>query len=89
VGNERENDRLDALYVALVARRGERLQEEVDEEEHAAMLRMLSERREGLVQERTRALNRLHRLLGDLPPGGAATKLCAQEAARALRRVRP
>lgn len=89
VGNDRKNDRLDALYIALAAWRGERLQE-VQEEEHAATLRMLSERREDLVlQERTRALNRLHRLLRDLLLGGVATKLSAEEAARALRRVRP
>lgn len=87
-GNERKNDQLDAFYVALAAWRGERLRE-VDEEEHAATLRMLSERREDLVQERTRTLNRLHRLLRDLLPGGASTKLCAEEAARALRRIRP
>lgn len=88
VGNERKNDRLDALYVALAARHGERLRD-VNEEEHAATLRKLSERREDLVQERTRALNRLHVLLRELLPGGVPTKLRADEAARALRRVRP
>ncbi len=36
------------------------------------MLRLLSERREDLVAERTRALNRLHGLLRDLVPGGVA-----------------
>ncbi len=87
-GHERKNDRLDALYVALAARHGERLRE-VDEEEHAATLRMLSERREDLVQERTRALNRLHVLLRELLPGGVSAKLSADEAARALCRVRP
>jgi transposase len=61
---------------------------EVDEEGYVSILRMLSERREDLVQERTRTLNRLHRLLRDLLPGGASTKLSAKEAARALRRVR-
>ncbi len=35
-------------------------------------LRLLSERREDLVAERTRALNRLHGLLRDLVPGGVA-----------------
>lgn len=88
VGHERKNDRLDALYVALAALHGQRLRG-VDEEEHAATLRLLSERREDLVRERTRALNRLHVLLRELLPGGVPTKLHADEAARALRRVRP
>ena len=52
------------------------------------MLRLLSERREDLVAERTRALNRLHGLLRDLVPGGAAGKLSAERAARILRSIR-
>jgi transposase len=39
------------------------------------VLRLLSERREDLVAERTRALNRLHGLLRDLLPGGVARSL--------------
>ena len=53
------------------------------------MLRLLSERREDLVAERTRALNRLHGLLRDLLPGGVAGKLSADRAARILRGIRP
>ena len=87
VGHERKNDGLDAFYVALAARQGQRLRS-VDKEEHATAMRLLSERREDLVQERTRALNRLHTLLRELLPGGVPTKLHADEAARALRRVR-
>ena len=52
-------------------------------------LRLLSERREDLVAERTRALKRLHALLRDLVPGGVAGKLSADRAARILRSVRP
>ena len=52
------------------------------------MLRLLSERREDLVAERTRALNRLHGLLRDLLPGGVAGKLSADRAARILRSIR-
>ncbi len=87
-GNARKNDRVDAIHVALAALRGERLAE-VGEEEQAEVLRMLSERREDLVKERTRALNRLHGLLRDLLPGGAGKNLSAEKAARALRTVRP
>jgi len=87
-GNERKNDTLDAVYTALAALRGERLAE-VLEEDQASVLRMLSERREDLLRERTRTLNRLHQLLCDLLPGGASGKLSADRAARMLRRVRP
>jgi len=66
-GNARKNDRVDAIHVALAALGSERLAE-VGEEEHSEVLRMLSERREDLVKERTRTLNRLHVLLRDLPP---------------------
>ncbi len=52
------------------------------------MLRLLSERREDLVAERTRALNRLHGLLRDLLPGGVAGKLSADRATRILRGIR-
>ena len=86
-GNERKNDALDAAYTALAALRGERLAEVVAED-RASVLRMLSERREDLVGERTRTLNRLHQLLSDLLPGGATGKLSTNRAARMLRRVR-
>ena len=52
-------------------------------------MRLLSERRDDLVAERTRALNRLHALLRDLLPGGVAGKLSAHRAARILRAIRP
>jgi transposase len=52
-------------------------------------MRLLSERREDLVAERTRSLNRLHALLRDLLPGGVAGKLSAERAARTLRSIRP
>ncbi len=87
-GNARKNDRMDATYVALAALRNERLAD-VSEEEHAAVLRMLSERREDLIKERTRTLNRLHGLLRGLVPGGAGKNLSADKAARVLRGVRP
>lgn len=87
-GNARKNDQVDAVHVALAALGGERLAE-VGEEEQAEVLRMLSERREDLVKERTRTLNRLHGLLRDLLPGGAGKNLSAEKAARALRGVRP
>jgi len=54
-GNARKNDGLDALATALAASRNGRLAE-VDAEAASEVLRLLSERREDLVAERTRAL---------------------------------
>jgi transposase len=87
-GNARKNDRLDALATALAAWRNERLPE-VEQEAEAEVLRLLSERRENLVAERTRALNRLHGLLRDLFPGGVPGALSTHRAARILRGIRP
>jgi len=87
-GNARKNDELDALATALAASRNERLAA-VDPEAASEVLRLLSERREDLVAERTRALNRLHGLLRDLLPGGVTGKLSADRLARILRGIRP
>jgi hypothetical protein len=87
-GNARKNDGLDAFATALVASRNERLAA-VAPEVGSEVLRLLSERREDLVAERTRALNRLHGLLRDLVPGGVAGSLSAHRAARILRGIRP
>jgi transposase len=86
-GNARKNDGLDALATALAASRNERLAV-VDPEVGSEVLRLLSERREDLVAERTRALNRLHGLLRDLVPGGVAGTLSATRAARIVRGIR-
>ena len=86
-GNARNNDGLDALATALATSRNERLAV-VDPEAESEVLRLLSERREDLVAERTRALNRLHGLLRDLLPGGVAGKLSAERAASILRGIR-
>src|SRR5215212_5919185 len=87
-GNARKNDGLDALATALAASRNGRLAA-VDPEAASEVLSLLSERREDLVAERTRALNRLHGLLRVLVPGGVAGKLSARRAARILRGIRP
>jgi transposase len=87
-GNARKNDELDALATALAAWRNERLAA-VDPEAGSEVLRLLSERREDLVAERTRALNRLHGLLRDLVPGGVSGTLSTHRAARIVRGIRP
>ena len=87
-GNARKNDGVDALAIALAASRNKRLAA-VDPEVGSEALRLLSERREDLVAQRTRALNRLHALFRDLLPGGVSGKLSADRAARILRSIRP
>jgi transposase len=91
-GNARKNDRLDATFTALAALRNERLARVHPEnglEGRVEILRLLTERREDLVAERTRALNRLHVLLRDLLSDGVDKGLSAEAAAKLLRRARP
>jgi transposase len=88
VGHGRKSDPHDAISVAVAAE-GTRRLGQVRVEDHASVLRLLSDRRDDLVRARTQALNRLHVLLADLVPGGAARGLDADAAAALLRRVRP
>src|SRR5215218_6783174 len=92
-GNARKNDALDATFTALAALRNERLssvQPEDGPQGHAEILRLLSERREDLVCERTRALNRLHvLLLRNLLSDPVGKQLSTNAAAKLLRRARP
>jgi transposase len=91
-GNARKNDRLDATFTALAALRNDRLssvQPEDGPEGHVEILRLLTERREDLVSERTRALNRLHVLLRDLLSDPVRKQLSTDAAAKLLRRSRP
>lgn len=53
------------------------------------MIRLVSDHRDDLVTEHTSAVNRLHRLLRDLIPGGARTQLSSRQAGVLLRQVRP
>ena len=53
-------------------------------EGHSIVLRLLSERRDDLTEERTRTANRLHALLRDLIAGGAKRNLTAEQAAALL-----
>jgi transposase len=91
-GNARKNDRLDATFTAQAALQNERLapvQSEDGDDAYVEVLRLLTERREHLVTERTRALNRLHVLLRDLLSDTVRKQLSADAASKLLRRVRP
>lgn len=59
VGHGRKNDSLDATFTALAALHNECLAR-VHQENRADVIRLLYERREDIVSERTRVLNRLH-----------------------------
>jgi transposase len=73
-GHGRKTDGIDARNVAAVAQHRSDLQP-VRADDHIAVLRLLSDRRDELTAERRRTINRLHRLLRDLRPGGAPAAL--------------
>jgi transposase len=87
-GHGRKTDGIDARSVALVAQHRSDLHAVVADD-HTAVLRLLSDRRDELTGERRRTINRLHRLLRDLHPGGASRQLSADRAARLLTGLRP
>jgi transposase len=87
-GHGRKTDPVDAVSIAVAAHSAPRLRR-VAVEDHATVLHLLTNRREDLVGMRTQTLNRLHRLLADLVPGGAGRNLTANRAAALLRQVRP
>lgn len=58
-------------------------------EGYVDVLGLLDERRNNLTQSRTRIVNQLHELLGDLLAGGAPTTLTAAKAATVIRGLRP
>jgi transposase len=85
-GHGRKTDRIDARAVAVVAARRDDLLG-VAAEDHTRVLRLLADRRDELTRERRRTVNRLHRHLRDLIPGGAPTRLSAKTAAGLLNKV--
>src|SRR5439155_18019338 len=66
-GHGRKTDGIDAQSVARVAQRQPDLRR-VGPEDHTAVLRLLSDRRDELTAERRRVVNRRHRLLRHLHP---------------------
>ena len=84
----RKTDLAEAASVATAAIHHRRLRP-VALKDQTVILRLLSDRRDDLVAERTRTLSRLHVLLADLQPGGATRELSATRAAAMLRQVRP
>jgi transposase len=87
-GHGRKTDHIDARGVALVAAQRPDLAR-VTADDHTKVLRLLADRRDELTRERRRTMNRLHRHLRDLIPGGAPLHLSATKAAALLAKVRP
>jgi transposase len=87
-GNTRKTDRIDAASVAAAAIHNHHLRAVVPEGD-SVVFRMLSDRRDDLVAERTRTLSRLHVLLAELHPGGANRQLTATRATALLGQLRP
>lgn len=87
-GSARKTDVTDAISVAAVAQHNRRLNR-VQLEDQTTILRLLTERRDDLVAEHTRGMNRLHVLLRDLHPGGAKVRLTSSEASALLSKIRP
>jgi transposase len=88
VGHGRKSDADDAVSVAVVARSVPQLRQ-VRVDDQAVVLHLLTKRRQDLVAARTQTINRLHRLLIDLVPGGAGRNLTANRAAALLSAVTP
>jgi transposase len=88
VGHGRKSDPHDAVSVAVAARNGGGLRQ-VNVEDQTTVLHLLTKRRQDLVAARTQTINRLHRLLMDLVPGGARRNLTAKRAAALLSGITP
>jgi transposase len=83
-----KNDPNDALSTAIAGLRHHELRR-VQVEDHAAVLRLLADRRRHLTGLRTQTVCRLHALLRELVPGGGPLRIRADRASELLRRVRP
>jgi transposase len=87
-GQGRKTDPVDAHSVAVAALRTKGLRQ-ITMDDTTVALRLLVDRRDILGRARTELLNRLHRLLLELVPGGAKRYLSAPQARTLLNTVRP
>ena len=87
-GHGRKSDADDAVSMAVAACNARGLRQ-VRVEDQAVVLHLLTKRRQDLVAARTQTINRLHRLLMDLVPGGTRGNLTAKRAAGLLAAVTP
>ena len=87
-GQGRKTDPVDAHSVALVGLRSQGLRT-ISADDATVALRLLIDRREQLGVTRVQVINRIHRLLLELLPGGAKKHLSVAQAKELLGKVRP
>lgn len=87
-GQGRKTDPVDAHSVAVAALRAKGLRQVVVDDATVAV-RLLVDRRDGLGHARTDLINRIHKLLLELLPGGAKKFLSAPQARALLNTMRP
>jgi transposase len=87
-GQGRKTDATDAHAVVMVALRDTGLRELTIDDE-LVVLRMLCDRRDELSKAKAQGLNRMHRLLTELVPGGVPTKKSIPQYRAILARLRP
>jgi transposase len=88
-GHGRKTDATDAHAVVMAALRDRDRLHELGVDEQRLVLRLLADRRDELSQARAQGLNRLHRLMAELIPGGAPTKKSVPHHQALLATVRP
>jgi len=87
-GSGRKTDNADAYAVAVAGLRAGDLKH-VTPNDTTTVLRLLTDRRQDLVEQRIATVNRLHDVLQQLIPGGAKPRLTATAAKTLLASVRP
>jgi len=85
-GHGAKTDPADAVARAAIHSRHLRM---VVRDDAAVAMRLLCDRRSELIASRTRSINRLHRLLRELIPGGAPRSLTAEAASALLKDLEP
>jgi transposase len=87
-GHGRKTDSVDAHSVAIAALRATGLRS-VGVDDTTTAVRLVADRRDELGRARTQTINRVHRLLLELVPGGAKRSLSTAQARALLNTVRP
>ncbi|MFF0608018.1 IS110 family transposase [Nocardia tengchongensis] len=87
-GNGRKTDPVDAHSVAMAALHSPNLSR-VEPDPDLLLLSMLADRRDELGRARTETINRLHRFLLELFPGGAERFLSATKARALIATIKP
>jgi transposase len=88
-GHGRKTDATDAHAVVMAALRDRNQLRELSLAEDLVVLRLLADRRDELSRSRAQGLNRLHRLMTELVPGGIPTKKSVPQYQTMLAGVRP